>query len=198
MRHIDVMKKRPSRGPWALGVVLLALAMWGATVLLRPPVENEAPDRPTMAADTLPPAQIPLTRDGARAEPEPPTLAELLPLGEEHMGTTLQVGGDVVATGDDAVWILAGSSVIRVDSRERARRGESLSVEGVVQPADTDMADRMTARVISREPGSEGWTVIREFKVVEKGYDESADGESDDEADGAGGTSGAGATSDGD
>lgn len=177
MRHIDVMKKRPSRWPWALGVVLLGLALWGATVLLRPPAEDDAPDLPVTAADTLPPAEIPLTRDGARPEPEPPTLSKLMPLEEEQVGQTVKVEGDVVATGNDAVWILAGTHVIRVDSRERARKGESLSLEGVLQPADTDMADRMTQQVISREPGYEAWTVIREFKVVEKGYDGDSDGD---------------------
>lgn len=178
MRHIDVMKKRPSRWPWALGVVLLGLALWGATVLLRPPAEDDAADLPVTAADTLPPAEIPLTRDGARAAPEPPTLSELMPLEEEQVGQNVKVEGDVVATGNDAVWILAGTHVIRVDSRERARKGESLSLEGVLQPADTEMADRMTQQVLSREPGYEAWTVIREFKIVEKGYDGDSDGDS--------------------
>lgn len=187
MRRIDVMKKRPSRWPWALGVVILGLALWGATVLLRPPAEDEGPELPPTAADTLPPAEIPLTRGGARPAPEPPSLSELMPLDEEHVGETVKVEGDVVATGNDAFWILAGSHVVRVDSRRRARKGESLSVEGALRAADADTTDRMAEQVLSREPGSESWTIISAFKVVEEGADESDEDAENASGEGTGG-----------
>lgn len=185
MRRIDVMKKRPSRWPWALGVIVLALALWGATVLLRPPAEDEGPELPVTTADTLPPTQIPLTRGGARAAPEPPSLSELMPLNEEQVGETVKVEGDVVATGTDAIWILVGSHVVRVESR-RARKGEAVSVEGVIRAATTDTADRLAEQVLAREPGSEAWTMISDFKIVEgaeDGADEDAEVDAEDEAD---------------
>lgn len=182
MRRIDVMKKRPSRRPWVLGVVILGLALWGASILLRPPKEDAGPELPVTAADTLPPAAIPLTRGGARAAPEPPSLSKLMPLDEEHLGETVNVEGQVVATGNDAFWILAGSRIIRVDSRRRTRKGDSLSFRGVLRVADGETTDRMAAQVLSREPGSEGWTIVSEIKVVEEGSEddpEDAEGESE-------------------
>lgn len=181
MRHIDVSKKRPSHWPWVIGVIVLGLALWGATVLLAPPADDDGPELPVTAADTLPPSSIPHAQGGARAMPEPPSLSELMPLDEDDVGETVQVEGEVVATGNDAFWIMADSRVIRVDSRQRARKGDTLTVRGVLQPADDETTDRVVTQVLAREPGSAGWTIINMLKLVEGDPDEA---ESDEEGDG--------------
>lgn len=183
MRRIDVSKKRPSRWPWALGVIVLGFALWGATVLLAPPDGDAVPEPAATAADTLPPTPIPLVQGGARAAPGPPTLSELMPLGEEHEGETVKVEGEVVATGNDAFWILTDARVIRVDSRQRIRKGDTLTVTGVLRPADDETTDRMTAQVLSREPGSEGWTIVGMLKLVEDGSEDASEEASEEESD---------------
>lgn len=190
MRHIDVSKKRPSHWPWVIGVIVLGLALWGATVLLAPPADDDGPELPVTAADTLPPSSIPIAQGGAMATPEPPSLSELMPLDEEDVGETVQVEGEVVATGNDAFWIMADSRVIRVDSRQRARKGDTLTVRGVLQPVEDDEnTDRVVTQVLSREPGSAGWTIINTLKLVEGDPDEEeSDEASDEEGDGEGDT----------
>lgn len=167
MRKIDVEKKRATKWPWLLGVVLLALVVWGATVLLRPPAEEEGPDLPVTTADTLPPSAIPSSSGGASAAPRAQSLARLMPLGEEDIGQTVQVEGEVVATGNNAFWMVSGSSVLRVDSYRRARKGDSLSVRGVLQSAEEALTDQMATDVLSRDPAAERWTVIRSLKLVD-------------------------------
>lgn len=166
MRRIDVEKKRTSRWPWLLGAVLLALVVWGATVLLRSPAEPDAPDLPPTAADTLPPSAIPSATGGATAEREAQRLADLMPLGEENLGTTVEVEGEVVATGNAAFWLLSESRVLRIDSSQRARRGDTLAVRGVVETAEEALTDQMATDVLSRHPESEAWTIVRSFKVI--------------------------------
>lgn len=168
MRKIDVEKKRASQWPWLLGVGLLALVVWGATTLLRAPLEEEGPDLPGTTADTLPPAAIPSSTGGASAARQAQSLAALMPLGDEDIGQTVQVEGEVVATGNDAFWIVSGSSVLRVDSFQRARKGDSLSVRGVLQPAEEAMTDQMATDVLSRDPAAQSWTVIRSVKLVDE------------------------------
>lgn len=168
MRKIDVEKKRASQWPWLLGVVLVALVVWGATVLLRPPAGPEAPDLPVTTADTLPPSAIPSSSGGASASPEAQSLTDLMPLGEEDVGETVEVEGEVVATGNNAFWIVSGSSVLRVDSSRRTRKGDSLSVRGMLQSAEEAMTDQMATDVLSRDPASEGWTIIRSLKLVDE------------------------------
>lgn len=168
MRRIDVEKKRVTKWPWLLGVVLLVLVVWGATALLRPPAEEEGPDLPVTTADTLPPAAIPSSSGGASAAPRAKSLARLMPLGEEDVGETVRVDGEVVATGNNTFWMLSGSNVLRVDSYRRARRGDSLSVRGVLQLAEEALTDQMATDVLSRDPAAERWTVIRSLKLVDE------------------------------
>ncbi len=168
MRRIDVEKKRAFRWPWLLGVVLLALLAWGATALLRSPEEPEGLELPPTAADTLPPARIPSLGPGAATAPATPSVADLLPLSEEHLGETVLADGEVLATGNDAFWILAESTLLRVDSARRIRKGDTVNVRGVLRESDPAMTDEIASDVLSRSPGSDSWTVVRSFKLVDE------------------------------
>jgi len=168
MRRIDVEKKRVTHWPWLLGLALLVLAGWGATVLLRPPDEDEGPELPVTTADTLPPARIPgLGSPGGAAAAEP-SVPDLLPLGEEHLGETVRAEGEVLATGNDAFWILAGSAILRVDSRRRTRKGDTVRVRGVLRESDPEMTDQIASDVLFRGSDSERWTVVRSLKLVDE------------------------------
>lgn len=167
MRNIDFRKKQPSRWPWLMGLITLGLAGWGVTILLTPDPEPDPPTVNTPAVDTLPPAAIPQPPsrvDGSGA----PDLREVAPLDEADLGETVVARGEVVATGNDAFWLLAGSAVIRVDSDRTARRGDTLRVQGTIRTADPTTTDVMASEVLSRRADSEQWTVVRAFKMVEE------------------------------
>lgn len=178
MRRLDVEKKRTTGWPWVLGVGVLALLLWGATILLRADPEPEPPDIGVTAEDTLPPALIP-SPSGGGAAPQGGTRSGAEPaLGEDQIGETVRTQGEVVATGNEAFWILAGSRVLRVDSPRRARSGDTVSVEGTLREADTEMTDRMASEVLSRHPDFDSWTVLRSLRVVEEGTTSPPDQES--------------------
>ena len=165
MRRIDVEKKQASRWPWLLGLVVLALALWGVTILLRPPPEEPVEVPGITPADTLPPTPIPGLSNGEGPSMTPDLLA-LLPLDDRDEGRQVRTRGRVVATGASAFWILADSVVVRVDARSPVHKGDTLTVEGTLRSADPAMTDRMTSEVLPREPGFDDWTVIRSMKLV--------------------------------
>ncbi len=167
MPRIDVEKKRATRWPWLLGLGLLALVFWGVTVLSRAPVEEEPVPAGITTPDTLPPALIPSNPATAapQATQQPPRVGSL---DEGDIGRVTRVEGEVVATGDDVFWVLSGSHVLRVDSDRRARRGDSIAVEGTVRSTDGAMTDRMASEVMSRNADFESWTLIRSLKLVEE------------------------------
>lgn len=163
MRRVDVERKRASRWPWALGIILLVGAVWGITVLLRSPPDAEPADVGTTAADTLPPAAIP-----APAVREPVAAAGrdgLPPLDADHVGEPVRLRGVVVATGTDAFWMLASGRVLQVTSAEPVRRGDTLTVEGVLRTGDQERTDRITDEVLSRHPDFDQWSVIRPVRI---------------------------------
>lgn len=167
MRRIDVEKKRPARWPWLLGVGILALVLWGVTVLLRAPVEEVVEPAGLTTPDTLPPALIPSrpTAIGPRGQDE--AGRDISQLGEDDIGESARVAGEVVATGNDVFWILSGSHVLRIDSQRRARRGDSMSVEGILRSADGEMTERMATEVMSRHEDFDSWTMVRSLKLVD-------------------------------
>lgn len=165
MRRIDVEKKRTTRWPWLLGLGILVLVVWGVTVLSRAPVEEEPVPAGVTTPDTLPPALIPSRTIPSRDAEQQPRLGSL---DEGDIGQMTRVQGEVVATADDAFWVLSGSHVLRVDSDRRARRGDSIDVEGAVRATDGAMTDRMASEVMSRNADFESWTLIRSFKLVEE------------------------------
>ena len=164
MRRIDVEKKRASRWPWLLGAIVLGLALWGVTILLRPPAEEPVQVPGITPADTLPPTPIP-GLSGEESSMTPDLLA-LLPLDDRDEGRQTRTRGRVVATGATAFWILADSVVVRVDARSPVHKGDTVTVEGTLRSADPAMTDRMTSEVLPREPGFDGWTIIRTMKLV--------------------------------
>lgn len=166
MQHIDIRKKRPSMWPWFVGAGILLLILWGTTTLLAPEEEAEPDVAVPTVQDTHPPATI----------PAPPHVAgtaasfgagRVGPLGEENVGETLQLTGVVVATGNDSFWLLADATVLRVESRREAHRGDTLTVNGTIQVADPEKTDRMRS-VLDRSRGRDQWRVIRPVKLVEQ------------------------------
>ncbi len=167
MRRIDVEKKQPTRWPWLLGVGVLALALWGITVLSRAPEEEEVQPAGITTPDTLPPALIP-SRPGAVAPHAQDEAGRAVSdFSEADIGEVARVAGEVVATGHNAFWVLAGSHVLRVDSERRVRRGDSISVEGTIRPADGETTDRMASEVMSRQGDNDNWTIVRTLKLVD-------------------------------
>lgn len=172
MRRIDVEKKRTSGWPWVVGLGVLALVLWGATTLLQSEPELEDADIGITAEDTLPPARIPSLPTGGAAPAAASPPAGEPDLGEDRVGEAVRTDGEVLATGNQAFWILVGSRVLRVDSSRRARKGDTVSVEGTLREADAAKTDRIAAEVISRHPDFDGWTILRSLKIVEEGAQE--------------------------
>lgn len=174
MRQIDIRKKRKSRWPWLLGLVILGLAGWGITILLTPDEEPEPEIAVPTVQDTHPPAALPEPPYEQYRAPAGQSLQDLAPLDQADRGETVQFRGIVVATGNDAFWVLAGDQVLRVDSERPARRGDTLQIAGTLVQAEPDATDRMSP-VLERHPDSESWTVVRALKLVEGGTDAAGD-----------------------
>jgi hypothetical protein len=170
MRHLDIERKRTTAWPWVAGLVVFILIAWGVTSLLAAP-EDEAEDSTAVVADdTLAPAPIPMPPAPVRDMGADRSIEELIPLSEEHVGEVVQAQGEVVATGSTGFWIATAGYVLRVDSDRAARRGESLAVRGVVQPAGgEERTDQIAAEVLSRDPAAESWQVVHTVKLVEDG-----------------------------
>lgn len=169
MRRIDVEKKRTTGWPWLVGLGVLALVLWGATTLLRAEPEPDDADSGITAEDTLPPARIPSLPTGGSAPASTSPSAPEPELGEDQVGEVVRTEGEVLATGNEAFWILVGSRVLRVDSSRRARKGDTVSVEGTLREADAAKTDRIASEVISRHPGFDSWTILRSLRIVEEG-----------------------------
>ena len=170
MARLDVERKRKTIWPLLIGAALLVLVLWGVTALLtdEPPAEPEV-TVPTVE-DTHPPAAVPAppnTDAAATGTESTRAVEEIAPVGEEDVGQTVRVAGEVVATGNQTFWLLAGEEVLRIDSARRVRKGDSLSVEGTLRAADPSKTDVITSDVLSRNPASPEWSVVRVVKLVE-------------------------------
>lgn len=168
MRINEIERKRTTAWPWLAGAVVLAAVVWGVTALLAAPVEETERVVET-PADTLEPAAVPQPPQVVRAEPGPPAVEVLAPLGEEHVGEVVVAEGEVVATGTTGFWILTGSEVLRVDSDMQARKGEHVIVQGTVRPSDGARTEQIESEVLSRSPRSNGWRAVRAVKLVDGG-----------------------------
>lgn len=176
MKRIDVEKKRPTRWPWLLGVGVLALVLWGVTVLSSAPEEEEAEPAGITTPDTLPPALIPSRPAAIGPQGRDEDGRSVSEFDEDDIGEVARVAGEVVATGHNGFWILAESHVLRVDSEARVRRGDSVSVEGTIRPTDGEATDRMAAEVMSRQGDFADWTIVRTLKLVDAGTLADGDG----------------------
>jgi hypothetical protein len=168
MRYRDIIRKETSRAPWLAGLAVLVLVVWGVTALLGAPTEEEAPVAAPTAEDTLRPLAIPQAPQspGAAAAARG---AEVDALDEARVGEMARLEGEVVATGTTGFWVLAGTSVVRVDSEREVRKGEYVIVEGTIRPADDERTDQIATEVLSRSPRSNGWEVVRAVKLVDGG-----------------------------
>lgn len=169
MARIDVEKKKKTLWPWVAGAVVLMILGWAITEHLASPPEAEAP--PAVALEGAnEPAAIPSPAD--EYGPEDPTdpnraLAEVAPLGEEDVGQTVRLEGEVVATGNSGFWVVWGADILRVDSEQRVRKGDTVQVSGTLREADPDRTDEIASSVISRLPGADDWNIVRTVKLVE-------------------------------
>lgn len=173
MARTDLERKRKTPWPWFVGLAVLALILWGTNALLTEDAETEPGLTVATVEDTNPPAAIPSPPDvepTATGTEAARGLEEIAPLGEEDVGQTIRLDGEVVATGNDAFWLLSGGTVLRVDSERRVRTGDSLSIEGtLLRATDPEKTERIEADVLPRRPGSGDWQVLRAIKLVEDG-----------------------------
>lgn len=167
MKRIDVEKKRPARWSWLLGAGILALVLWGVTVLSRAPEEEVVEPAGLTTPDTLPPALIPSRPGPIGPRGQHAAGLAVSDISEADIGEMARVEGEVVATGHNTFWILAGSHVLRVDSEQRVRRGDNVSVEGTIRPADGEATARMASEVMSRLDDFDDWTIVRTLKLVD-------------------------------
>lgn len=166
MKRVDLWKKRPTAWPVVIGVVTLALIVWGVTTLLEPPPEPAPAEVATAAVDTHPPAAIP-TPPSRMMSDATRSVREMAPLDEGDVGADARTEGIVVATGNDAFWLRDGSQVIRIDSPRRVRKGDTLVVEGRLAEADPEVTRRIAAEVIARDSSGTGWTMVENVKLIE-------------------------------
>lgn len=175
MARLDIERKRKTLWPWLAGVVALLLILMGITTLMQEDAETEPEVVVPTVEDTYPPAAVPAppneepvgaATDAARG------VEEIAPLGEEDVGQTVRLAGEVVATGNDVFWLLAGADLLPVESDRRVRKGDTVSLEGTLRPADPNRTDRMSD-ILERHPASAGWNVVRVIKLVEESAAES-------------------------
>ena len=172
MARLEVEKKRKTIWPLVIGAAILVLALWGVTTLLTEDAADEPEVTVPTVEDTHPPAAVPAppnTDPEMTGTESTRAVEEIAPVGEEDVGQTVRVAGEVVATGNHAFWLLAGEEVLRVDSSRRVRKGDSLSIEGTLRPADPSVTDVIASDVLSRNPASPDWNVVRVVKLVEDG-----------------------------
>jgi hypothetical protein len=166
MRQLDMKRKQTSAWPWLAGVVLLGLVVWGVTSLLAPPVDAEGPVSEG-SEEELAPSALPMPVNPVGITPVR-DVRELSPLGQEHLGQRLRAEGEVVATGTDGFWILAGSEVIRVDSEQVVRQGQSVEVQGTLHEDDPARTEQIVSEVLSRRVQAGDWQVVRGVKLVDE------------------------------
>lgn len=169
MGKIDVERKRKTVWPLVIGAGLLVLIFWGVTTLLtEDPDEGPQVTVPTVE-DTYPPASVPAPPDLPPSQTgvdQQADTSEAPPLDEETVGQTVRLQGEVVATGNDAFWILARNEVVGVESPRVVRKGDTVAIAGIVRPADPARTDRI-AEVLERHPAAEVFSVVRAVKLVE-------------------------------
>jgi hypothetical protein len=170
MRHVDMKRKYPTPWPWLAGLGVLALIIWGVTSLLAAPNEEDPAIEAAGAAEhDVVPALIPRPPHPVGSSTvQARDVRDLYPLELDDAGTLARAEGEVLATGSEGFWILAGSEVIRVDSRRPVRRGQVIEVEGVLQETSAEPTDRIADEVLSRSGASGVWTVARTIKLVER------------------------------
>jgi HAMP domain-containing protein len=173
MRHLDMKTKQTTAWPWLAGLVILGLVVWAATSLLAAPVEELESAGEAAAEEELSPAVLPMPANPIGITPVHDT-RELAPLSEDHVGQRVTAEGEVLATGTAGFWILAGSEVIRVDSEQVVRRGQTVRVHGTLRADDPGPTDRIAEEVISRSPMAGDWRVVHGVKLVEEEEEEPA------------------------
>lgn len=172
MARSDFERKQKTVWPWFIGLAVLGLTLLGISALLTWSEETEPAVTVPTVEDTHPPTSIPAAPDAdpvtTGSDPARP-VEEIAPLGEEDIGQTVRLDGHVVATGNEAFWLLAGDRVLRVDSPRRVRKDDALSIRGTLHPSDARTTDLIASDVLSRHPDSGAWHVVRGLKVVEEG-----------------------------
>jgi hypothetical protein len=167
MQRVHVRKKRPTILPWVIGFAVLVVVIWSVTSLLAAPQDEDENVVVPAPADTVVPSPIP-----APPHPVPGTgaaaLESLAPVGEEHVGESVRAEGEVVATGTTGFWMVVGSEMIRVDSGLTVRRGQSVTVDGILAAAEDERTDQIFEEVVSRNPQAENWRVVTSVKLVDR------------------------------
>jgi hypothetical protein len=180
MRHMHIERKRTTAWPWVAGLAVLAVIAWGVTSLLAAPHDDEEPAGNTVAEEAVEPVPIPLPPNPLSTTPAVRAVQELAPLDLEDVGQEVRAEGEVVATGTDGYWLLDGSEVIRVDSDRLVRKGQIVTVEGVLQAdEDSERTDRIAREVLSRNGLASEWRVARSVKLVARPEDGDGGAEQD-------------------
>lgn len=167
MTNRSLKKKQPSAWPWVVGLAVLLLILWGVSDLLRAPERDDSVAIPATLEDSFPPAAIPRPPDAVVAGAGARPLTELAPIVPEDVGEMVLAEGEVLATGNSGFWMLSGGQVLRVDSDRPVRKSDTITVQGVLQPADGARTRQIADEVLSRSPRAEDWTVVLDVKLVE-------------------------------
>jgi hypothetical protein len=167
MRQLDMKRKQTSSLPWLAGLVILGLVVWAVTSLLAAAPEEVGPTADAAYEDELTPAPLPMQVNPIGVTPVR-DVTELAPLDQEDVGQRLRAEGEVLATGTAGFWMLAGSEVIRVDSEQIVRKGQTVQIQGTLREDDPEMTEQIAAEVLSRSPQPNEWRVVRGVKLVEE------------------------------
>jgi hypothetical protein len=165
MAYLDMKRKQITTWPWVAGLMILGLIVWAVTSLLAAPVDEERSATAAVVEEELPPATLPMQVNPIGIVPLR-DVRELSPLGTEDVGETVRAEGEILATGTEGFWILAGLEVIRVESEEIVRKGQIVQVHGTLQEDDPERTERVAAEVLSRSPQAGDWRIVRGIKLV--------------------------------
>ncbi len=159
MVDINLEKRQgPSVIPWLVGLVVLALLIWGIAALVNTRKTTRAAEAPPGTQPETPAAPAAMPAPGA-PEGTAVELSSLLPLGPEDVGQRVSARGVVVGkpTGT-GFWLRSGNDVLWVESGAKAQPGQQLTgLTGTLEQA-TPAESSQRVQEAALQPES-GWTL---------------------------------------
>lgn len=154
MADINVERKRPSIWPWIIGLLVLALAIWGVAELVEDEggAEEQAVAQVEEWQPEVEPAAVPAPADEDATASERP-LDELAPLDVEDVGQRVRVSGEAVSVTPKGFWLLSGRDLLFVATAQEVAEGDQVRASGTLREVqDVD--------ALALPGGDDGWRIV--------------------------------------
>lgn len=154
--NIERTKRNPV-WPWLLGLLVLAVLVWGISQLIRtrPQATAAVVDSAAAAPDSAARADSAAAPSAAEAGVGPAPLSAILPLGPEDVGQRVAASGQIVATiTEHGFWLKAADgNLVWVATDQKMKGGPQVNeILGVVKAATPSQVSGWTGAA-SLSPG---------------------------------------------